>query len=87
MVKWFKASASDESACPLLGRLPQGQKQQLQRRLLVGESAARLDDFAQRPVQRFHAVGGVDGASDVRRYWKNGVIRAQFRRHTWLTLG
>jgi len=32
---------------PLLGRLPQREKQQLQRRLFVGESAADFDDLAQ----------------------------------------
>jgi len=51
---------------PLLGRLPQLEKQQLQRGFFVGESAASFDDLAQRPIQRFHAVGGVDRLTDVR---------------------
>ena len=40
----------------------------LQRRVLVrGIRRAGFDDLAQRPVQRFHAVGGVNRSADVRR--------------------
>ena len=48
---------------PLLGRLTDRQEQRLPR-LRVGKSAAGLDDLAQRPVQRFYAVGGPDHLAD-----------------------
>jgi hypothetical protein len=78
---------------PLLGREPERQKQQLQRRFFVGESTARLDDLAQRPVQRFDAVGRVDCLANVRRVVeRNNVLpelledsicrKAQRERHT-----
>ena len=52
---------------PLLGCLLQRQKQQFHGGFFVGKSATDFDDLAQRPVQRFHAVSGVDGAPNVRR--------------------
>ena len=57
---------------PFLGCLPKSKEQQLQRRFFVGESAASFDDLAQRPVQRFHTVGGVDRFADLRRIVEKG---------------
>jgi len=62
---------------PPLRSLAQRQKQQLQRRFFVRKSATGFDDFAQRPVQRFHTVGGVDCFADVRRVMKIEVLRSK----------
>ena len=41
-----------------------GEIKQLQRGIVVGEAAARLDDLAQRAVQRLDRIGGVDHLAD-----------------------
>ena len=45
----------------------QAQVEQLAHRVVVGESAPSLDDFAQAVVQRFDRIGGVDHLADRRR--------------------
>jgi len=43
--------------------------EQLQRRVIVRETAARFDDLAQRAVQRLDRVGGVDHLANA---WREG---------------
>ena len=52
---------------PLLRCFAQAQVEQLAHRVVVGESAPPLDDFAQAVVQRFDRIGGVDHLADRRR--------------------
>jgi hypothetical protein len=46
------------------------QEQQFQRRLVIGEAAAGLDDLAQRAMQALHRVCGVNHLADRRREGK-----------------
>src|SRR4029077_13100874 len=41
-------------------RILDGEVKQLQRRLIIGKTSARLDDLAQRAVHRLYRVRGVD---------------------------
>ena len=47
--------------------VPDGEIEQLQRRLVGRETAPGLDDFAKRPMQRLDRIGGVDHLADARR--------------------
>ena len=60
---------------PLFRRIPKRQVQQLHRRLVIRERAMRLDDLAQRPIQRFDCIGCIDRSPDLGRVGKNGVTR------------
>src|ERR1700689_2318197 len=49
---------------PAPSGISDGEVKQLQCGIVVGEAAARLDDLAQRPMQRLDGIGGVDHLAD-----------------------
>ena len=53
--------------CPFFADIAQGQVEQLGGRIVVGEVAAVLDDFAQTHVDAFQGVGRIDGAANFQR--------------------
>ena len=74
-------------AFPLRGDIPQGQPDQLRRRLVIWKMAAGFDDLTEPRVHALERVGRVDHATNLRRNAKKGTTRDEARRQAATTLG
>lgn len=65
--------------CPFPADVPQCQVEELEERVDGGEEVAVVADLAQRAVERFDGVGGVDDPADLRREVEEGGDLAPVR--------